>query len=60
MAEECLLSMPEAYDLDYTMKEYMSYVEYINKCVGRLNSQSPSDETQLLCVIDTDLFHGEV
>ena len=43
MAEECLLSMPEAYDLDYTMKEYMSYVDYVKKCVERLNSQSPGD-----------------
>merc|ERR1739848_353638 len=43
MADECLLSMPEVDGLDYTMKEYMRYVEYVKECVERLNSQSPGD-----------------
>merc|ERR1712018_903296 len=43
MADECLLSMPEVDGLDYTMKEYMRYVEYVKTCVERLNSQSPGD-----------------
>ena len=43
MADECLLSMPEVDGLDYTMKEYMRYVEYVKECVERLNSQSPGE-----------------
>jgi len=43
MADECLLSMPECDGLDYTMKEYMRYVEYVKSCTERLNSQSPGD-----------------
>merc|ERR1711881_820678 len=43
MADECLLSMPEVDGLDYTMKEYMRYTEYVKTCVERLNSQSPGD-----------------
>lgn len=39
MADECLLAMPEVDSLDYTMKEYMRFVEYVNACVERLNSQ---------------------
>ena len=39
MADECLLAMPEVDGLDYTMKEYMRYVEYVKECVERLNSQ---------------------
>ena len=35
--------MPEVDGLDYTMKEYMRYVEYVKTCVERLNSQSPGD-----------------
>merc|ERR1712051_753243 len=37
------MSMPEYDGLDYTMKEYMRYVEYVKTCVERLNSQSPAD-----------------
>merc|ERR1712241_1169727 len=43
MADECLLSMPECDGLDYTMKEYMRYVDYVKECAERLNSQSPGD-----------------
>merc|ERR1711874_693588 len=39
MADECLLAMPEIDSLDYTMKEYMRYVDYVKVCVDRLNSQ---------------------
>ena len=39
MADECLLSMPDVDSIEYTMKEYMSLVENINKCVERLNLQ---------------------
>ena len=39
MADECLLSMPDVDSIEYTMKEYMSLVENINKCVERLNQQ---------------------
>ena len=37
------MSMPEYDGLDYTMKEYMRYVEYVKTCVERLNSQSPGE-----------------
>lgn len=40
MADECLLSMPDIEGIDYTMKEYMKYVEKTRECVERLNSQS--------------------
>merc|ERR1712109_180765 len=43
MADECLLSMPECDGLDYTMKEYMRYVDYVKECAERLNSQSQGD-----------------
>lgn len=42
MADECLLSMPDVDSIEYTMKEYMSLVENINKCVERLNQQGGS------------------
>lgn len=38
MADECLLAMPDVDSLDYTMKEYMRFVEYVKACVERLNS----------------------
>merc|ERR1712166_172830 len=40
MADECIMSMPDYDRLDYTMKEYMRYVEHTKSCVERLNSQS--------------------
>merc|ERR1711953_455807 len=39
MADECLLSMPDVEGLDYTMREYMRFVDYVKACVERLNSQ---------------------
>ena len=39
MADECLLSMPDAEELDYTMKEYMKFVEYVLTVVERLKLQ---------------------
>ncbi len=43
MADECLLAMPDCDSLDYTIKEYMRYVEEINKCVERLNEQGEGE-----------------
>jgi len=40
MADECLLSMPDIEGIDYTMKEYMKYVEKTKACVERLNACS--------------------
>lgn len=45
MADECLLSMPDIEGIDYTMKEYMKYVEKTRECVERLNSQSQGSPT---------------
>jgi len=39
MADECLMSMPDAEGIDYTMKEYMKLVEQTKQCVLRLNAQ---------------------
>ena len=39
MADECLLAMPDVEGLDYTMREYMRFVDYVKACVERLNSQ---------------------
>lgn len=39
MADECLLAMPDGENLDYTMKEYMRFVEYVQGCVERLKVQ---------------------
>ena len=40
MADECLLSMQDIEGIDYTMKEYMKYVEKTRQCVERLNASS--------------------
>ena len=37
MADECLWAMPDVDSLDYTIKEYMNYIEHINACVNRIN-----------------------
>jgi len=42
MCEEVLLSMPDADEVDYTMKEYNNMVAEITKCVARLNKQGGS------------------
>jgi len=39
MADECLLAMPDHDSLDYTMKEYMRFVEYAQNCAERLKKQ---------------------
>merc|ERR1712018_75206 len=33
MADECLLAMPDVESLDYTMREYMRFVDYVKACV---------------------------
>ena len=43
MADECLLAMPDVDSVEYTMKEYMSFVEHIKACVERLNQQGESN-----------------
>lgn len=45
MADECLLALPEAEGLDYTMKEYNRLVEHVNACVTRLNAIQPDTWT---------------
>jgi hypothetical protein len=45
MADECLWAMPDVDSLDYTIKEYMSYVEHVNGCVGRINENGESNWT---------------
>ena len=44
MADECLLAMPDVDSVEYTMKEYMSFVEHIKACVERLNQQGESNQ----------------
>ena len=39
MSDECLLSMPDCEEVDYTMKEYNKMLEELTKCRDRLNSQ---------------------
>ena len=48
MADECLLAMPEVDGLDYTMKEYMRFVEYVKSCVERLNSLGKTENSPAL------------
>ena len=59
MADECLLSMPEVDGLDYTMKEYMRYTEYVKTCVERLNSQSPGEVFYFLFLESKTKKQGE-
>lgn len=37
MADECLWAMPDVDSLDYTIKEYMSYIEHMKACSERIN-----------------------
>ena len=46
MADECLLAMPDVDSLDYTMKEYMRFVEYVKACVDRLNGDGKKKISQ--------------
>merc|ERR1712012_637283 len=45
MADECLLAMPDVESLDYSMREYMRFVDYVKACVERLNSQGGTNWT---------------
>jgi len=45
MADECLWAMPDVDSLDYTIKEYMNYIEHINACVNRINENGAADWT---------------
>lgn len=40
MADECLMAIPELEGIDYTAKEYINFVQHINKTTERLNKQS--------------------
>jgi hypothetical protein len=51
MADECLLAMPDGESLDYTMKEYMRFVEYVQNCVERLTKQGKSAQAGIGVVL---------
>lgn len=53
------MSMPDYDGLDYTMKEYMRYVEHTKSCVERLNSQSPGEFFLILFSIKLKFFGSE-
>ncbi|XP_008468919.1 uncharacterized protein LOC103506312 [Diaphorina citri] len=40
MADECLMAIPEIEGIDYTTKEYLKFVNFINNTVERLNKES--------------------
>ena len=42
MADECLWAMPDVDSLDYTIKEYMSYIEHMKACAERINENGKS------------------
>lgn len=44
MADECLLSIPDMENIDYTTKEYLKFVELIQGLVNRLNSEKNCSE----------------
>jgi len=45
MADECLWAMPDVDSLDYTIKEYMSYIEHMKACAERINENGASNWT---------------
>merc|ERR1712038_146324 len=45
MADECLWAMPDVDSLDYTIKEYMSYIEHMKACSERINENGASNWT---------------
>merc|ERR1712038_56006 len=45
MADECLWAMPDVDSLDYTIKEYMSYIEHMKACSERINENGTSNWT---------------
>lgn len=40
MADECLMAIPDIEGIDYTTKEYLKFVNFINNTVERLNKES--------------------
>ncbi|XP_043280143.1 uncharacterized protein Amun [Venturia canescens] len=42
MADECLMAIPEIEGIDYTTKEYLNFVQHIERTVERLNKQMPN------------------
>lgn len=40
MADECLMAIPEIEGIDYTIKEYLNFVQHIQNTVERLNKHS--------------------
>ncbi|UYV60441.1 hypothetical protein LAZ67_1001168 [Cordylochernes scorpioides] len=44
MTEESMLSTPGLEGLDFTVETYMTYVNKIKECTGRLNSQDPEGQ----------------
>lgn len=45
MADECLKAIPEIEGIDYTIKEYMKFVQHIQNTVQRLNKQTSNGKT---------------
>uniref|UniRef100_A0A8D9ATB4 Uncharacterized protein n=1 Tax=Cacopsylla melanoneura TaxID=428564 RepID=A0A8D9ATB4_9HEMI len=45
MADECLMAIPEIEGIDYTTKEYLKFVNFINATVERLNKESKNGES---------------
>lgn len=39
MADECLMAIPDTESIDYTVKEYLKYVQNIRTVVDRLNAE---------------------
>lgn len=45
MADECLMAIPDIEGIDYTTKEYLKFVNFINATVERLNKESKNGES---------------
>ena len=60
MSDECLLSMPDCDEVDYTMKEYNKMLEELTKCRDRLNGQVLTNQNTalLLRYIDQSQLPG--
>lgn len=46
MADECLMAIPEFESIDYTAKEYLKFVTYIQQTMDRLNKEVHGAETE--------------
>lgn len=46
MADECLMAIPEFESIDYTVKEYLKFVTYIQQAVDRLNKEFHGPEVE--------------